>query len=47
VAWDTPRAGTPVYGVTPVFTKGGETIYGETATAEVTMAPAAFIMVVR
>ncbi len=47
VAWDTPRAGTPVYGVTPVFTKGGETIYGETATAEVTMAPAAFIMIVR
>jgi hypothetical protein len=47
VAWDTPRAGTPVFGVTPVFTKGGETIYGETATAEVTMAPAAFIMIVR
>ena len=27
--------------------KGGETIYGETATAEATMAPAAFMMIVR
>ena len=48
VAWEAPsRAGAPVYAVTPVFAKGGETVYGDTATAEVTMAPAAFVLVVR
>ena len=48
VAWEKPsRAGAPVYAVTPVFAKGGETVYGDTATAEVTMAPAAFVLVVR
>ena len=48
VAWEKPsRAGAPVYAVTPVFAKGGETVYGNTATAEVTMAPAAFVLVVR
>ncbi len=48
VAWEKPSsAGTLVYAVTPVFTKGGETVYGASAEAEVTMAPAAFLMVVR
>ncbi len=48
VAWEKPsQAGTLVFTVTPVFTKGGETIYGATAEAEVTMAPAAFVIVVR
>lgn len=48
VAWEKPsRVGTLVYAVTPVFTKGGETVYGATAEAEVTMAPAAFLMIVR
>ena len=48
VAWEKPSsAGTAVYAVTPVFTKGGETVYGASAEAEVTMAPAAFMMIVR
>lgn len=48
VAWEKPsKAGTLVFTVTPVFTKGGETVYGATAEAEVTMAPAAFVIVVR
>ena len=48
VAWEKPsQAGTLVFTVTPVFTKGGETVYGATAEAEVTMAPAAFVIVVR
>jgi len=48
VAWEKPSsAGTLVYAVTPVFTKGGETVYGASAEAEVTMAPASFLMVVR
>ncbi|MBR1837710.1 MAG: hypothetical protein IJ783_10545 [Kiritimatiellae bacterium] len=48
VAWERPSvAGTAVYAVTPVFTKGGETIYGASSSAEVTMAPAAFVMVIR
>ena len=48
VAWEKPSSvGTVVYGVTPVFTKGGETVYGNPATAEVTMAPAAFVLIVR
>lgn len=48
VAWEKPsQAGTVVFTVTPVFTKGGETVYGATAEAEVTMAPAAFVIVVR
>ena len=48
VAWEKPSSvGTLVYAVTPVFTKGGETVYGASAEAEVTMAPASFLMVVR
>ena len=48
VAWEKPSSvGTVVYGVTPVFTKGDETVYGGTATAEVTMAPAAFVFIVK
>ena len=48
VAWEKPSvAGTVVYGVTPVFTKGGETVHGTSAEAEVTMAPAAFVMTIR
>ena len=49
VTWEKVPGGddTVIYEVTPVFTKGGETIYGATATAEATMAPAAFMMIVR
>ena len=48
VAWEKPSvAGTVVYGVTPVFTKGGETVHGTSAEAEVTMAPAAFVITIR
>ena len=48
VAWEKPsQAATLTYTVTPVFTKGGETVCGTAATAEVTMAPAAFVMVIR
>ena len=49
VTWEKVPGGDDIviYGVTPVFTKGGETIYGATATAEATMAPAAFMMIVR
>ena len=49
VTWEKVPGGddTVIYGVTPVFTKGGETIYGATATVEATMAPAAFMMIVR
>ena len=47
-AWEKPaKTGPVVYGVTPVFTKGGEDVFGATATAEATMAPTALIMVVR
>ena len=48
VAWEKPSSvGTVIYGATPVFTKGGQTLYGNPATAEVTMAPAAFVLIVR
>jgi len=50
VVWERPKAvgGTPVvYGVTPVFLKGGVEVLGEEASAEVTMMPLGMVLILR
>jgi len=50
VVWERPKAvgGTPVvYGVTPVFLKGGVEVLGEEASAEVTMLPLGMVLILR
>ena len=48
VAWEKPKtAGTPIYGVTPVFLKDGVEVLGTESTAEVTMEPLGMVLVIR
>ena len=49
VVWESPKTvgGTPVYGVTPVFLKGGVEVLGEEVTAEVTMLPLGMMIILR
>ena len=48
VAWEKPKtAGTPIYGVTPVFLKDGVEVLGTEVTAEVTMEPLGMVLILR
>lgn len=48
IVWEKPKtAGTPIYGVTPVFVKDGVEVRGAEATAEATMLPSGMTLVLR